>query len=92
MEFVLAASGHVAGVINPASKNKRNFWIDGELGQGADHWLETANSVPGSWWSNWDEWLKAQGGNEIPAPNQTGSKDYPEIEPAPGAYVLARAN
>lgn len=92
IEFVLAASGHVAGVINPASKNKRNFWIDGELGQGADHWLETARSVPGSWWSNWDQWLKAQGGKEIPAPQETGNKDFPEIEPAPGAYVMARAS
>ena len=92
MEFVLAASGHVAGVINPASKNKRNHWVDGELGQGADHWLETARSVPGSWWNNWDQWLKAQGGKQIPAPEQTGSKEYPEIEPAPGAYVMARAD
>ena len=92
MEFVLAASGHVAGVINPASKNKRNYWVDGELGQGADHWLETANSAPGSWWPNWDQWLKTQGGKQIAAPEQTGSEEYPEIEPAPGAYVMARAN
>jgi polyhydroxyalkanoate synthase len=92
MEFVLAASGHVAGVINPASKNKRNFWKNGELGQGADHWLETAQSVPGSWWSDWDEWLKAQGGKQIDAPAQTGNEQYAELEPAPGSYVLARAN
>jgi len=92
MEFVLAASGHVAGVINPASKNKRNFWIGGELGQGADHWLETAHSMPGSWWGNWDEWLKSQGGKQIAAPQHSGNDEYQVLEPAPGSYVLARAN
>ena len=92
MEFVLGASGHVAGVINPANKNKRHYWINGELGQGADHWLETAESVPGSWWSHWDQWLKAQGGKEIDAPAQVGSEAFPEIESAPGRYVLARAS
>lgn len=92
MHFVLSGSGHVAGVINPANKNKRNYWINGELGQGADHWLETAESVPGSWWTNWDEWLKAQGGKLIDAPEATGSEDYAEIEPAPGAFVFARAS
>jgi len=92
MHFVLSGSGHVAGVINPANKNKRDYWVNGELGKGADHWLETAESVPGSWWTNWDEWLKAQGGKLIDAPETTGSKDYAEIEPAPGAFVLARAS
>ena len=92
MEFVLGASGHIAGVINPARKNKRNFWVKGETGQGADHWLQTAESVAGSWWPHWDQWLKSQGGKDIPAPEQVGNNDYPEIEPAPGAYVFAKSN
>ena len=63
-EFVLGASGHIAGVINPPAKKKRSYWINGEFGQGAAHWLETAQSQPGSWWPHWNEWLKKQGGSE----------------------------
>ncbi len=92
MQFVLAASGHVAGVINPANKNKRHYWIDGELGLGADHWLETASSEAGSWWPHWDQWLKAQGGKLVDAPARVGSDDYPELEAAPGSFVFAKAS
>ncbi len=87
IEFVLAASGHVAGVINHPSKNKRSYWCNGELGRSADHWLENAERVPGSWWPHWSDWLKRQGGEIIDAPTQTGSDLFPELEPAPGAYV-----
>ena len=91
VEFVLAASGHVAGVINPANKNKRHFWKDGELGKGDEHWLGTATEVPGSWWTHWDEWLKAQGGELIDAPAELGNDKYVELEPAPGSFVLAKS-
>lgn len=90
VEFVLAASGHVAGVINPANKNKRNFWVDGKLGEGDDRWLETATEVQGSWWPHWDKWLKAQGGKMIDAPKELGNEKYAELEPAPGSFILAR--
>jgi hypothetical protein len=59
---------------------------------GADHWLKTAQKAPGGWWSDWDAWLKALGGKQVPAPTQTGNAEYTEIEPASGSFVLARAN
>ncbi|ALG66669.1 PHA/PHB synthase family protein [Beggiatoa leptomitoformis] len=92
LEFVLGASGHIAGVINPASKNKRNYWMGGEKGKGAAHWLDTAQSQKGSWWNHWSQWLKAQGGEQVPAPKELGSKDYAVIEPAPGRYVAKRVD
>jgi len=92
IEFVLAASGHVAGVINPANKNKRHFWKEGELGKGADNWLETATEVSGSWWPHWDAWLKSNGDKTIAAPTKLGTDKYPELEPAPGSFVLAKAS
>lgn len=90
VEFVLGASGHVAGVINPASKNRRNYWIKGELGKGSDHWLETAERVEGSWWPNWSEWQKKRGGKKVDAPADYGNADNKAIEAAPGRYVTVR--
>ena len=90
VEFVLGGSGHIAGVINPPAKNKRNFWSDGELGQGADHWLETATDHPGSWWSHWNEWLDQQDSKQVPAREIGSHSEYQEIVPAPGDYVRVR--
>jgi polyhydroxyalkanoate synthase subunit PhaC len=91
VRFTLAASGHIAGVINPASRNKRNFWINGELGK-PERWLETSREVPGSWWTDWSEWLKSQAGEQIPARATLGNAEFSEIEPAPGRYVKVRPN
>jgi len=90
VEFILGASGHIAGVINPPAKKKRSYWSKGEMNQGSAHWLETAQSHPGSWWPHWDEWLKKQSNNQMPAPTTLGNADYPVIEPAPGRYVKKR--
>lgn len=89
VEFVLGGSGHIAGVINPPAKNKRNFWTQGETGQGADHWLETATNNPGSWWDHWHDWLDAQDNKQVPA-RPLGHPEFPEIVPAPGEYVRIR--
>ena len=57
--FVLGASGHIAGVINPAGKNRRNYWVDGDQKGDAAHWMQTATEKPGSWWRDWSDWLDA---------------------------------
>ncbi len=89
--FVLGASGHIAGVINPASKNKRSFWTEGGPSGGADEWFEGAKEMPGSWWRDWAEWFAQHSGGERAAPKKLGNAKYPPIEPAPGRYVKARA-
>lgn len=90
LQFILAASGHIAGVVNPASKNRRNYWTSPALTENPEQWLAGAESVPGSWWGNWSAWLKKKSGKQVPARKRVGSADYPEIEPAPGSYVKVR--
>jgi polyhydroxyalkanoate synthase len=85
--FVLGASGHIAGVINPASRNRRSYWVDGDQGIGPQTWLRTAREVPGSWWTDWSAWLKGQSHGQVTARAELGSSDFPVIEPAPGRYV-----
>jgi polyhydroxyalkanoate synthase len=91
-QFVLGASGHIAGVINPVSKNKRNFWTGGKQGDDPEEWLASAKSEPGSWWTHWMNWLKPHAGEQLAAPKRPGNAIYKPIEPAPGRYVQARAN
>ncbi|HTS23984.1 MAG TPA: class I poly(R)-hydroxyalkanoic acid synthase [Casimicrobiaceae bacterium] len=85
--FLLGASGHIAGVINPPSKNKRNFWVNDRDAPDADQWLEAAESRPGSWWPTWTDWLGEEAGDEVPAPRSPGNRRHKPIEPAPGRYV-----
>ena len=87
IEFALSASGHIAGVINPASKNRRNFWLNPGLEQDGDGWLAAATPVPGSWWKHWADWLAQHAGREVEARGELGGAAYGEIEPAPGRYV-----
>jgi polyhydroxyalkanoate synthase len=89
--FVLGASGHIAGVVNPPAGNKRSFWSSNVRQQEADAWLEGAQEQRGSWWPAWSGWLEQyQGGKRI-APAKTGNAQYPAIEPAPGRYVKEKA-
>ncbi len=90
--FILAASGHIAGVINPPSRNKRSHWLNDDLGSDPQGWLEGAQEIPGSWWPDWDNWLKHHSSGTIPAPAQPGNQQYRPIEPAPGRYVKLKSN
>ncbi len=89
--FVLGASGHIAGVINPPAAKKRSHWVDGKLGGTAQQWFDSAKEVPGSWWGDWAAWLKPHAGKLVPAPNGYGDRTHKAIEPAPGRYVKAKA-
>ncbi len=89
--FVLGASGHIAGVVNPPAKNKRNYWTGGTAGGDAEHWFSTAESKPGSWWPVWSAWLDSRAGGKVAAPAKPGSRKHRRIEPAPGRYVKAKA-
>jgi polyhydroxyalkanoate synthase len=90
--FVLGASGHVAGVINPASKNRRSYWALDEYPQDPEAWLQGAAERPGSWWPQWAGWLAGFGGGWRKAPARVGNARYPAIEPAPGRYVKQKAS
>ncbi|HQR10578.1 MAG TPA: class I poly(R)-hydroxyalkanoic acid synthase [Casimicrobiaceae bacterium] len=89
--FVLGASGHIAGVVNPPHPPRRNYWTNELITDDADDWLQRATSVPGSWWPHWDDWLEGQGGARRAAPRHPGNAAYPPLMPAPGDYVRAPA-
>ncbi len=89
--FVLGASGHIAGVINPPAKGKRSYWTNTRLPAQADAWLKGATEHPGSWWPVWSDWLKPHGGKLVNAPKAPGSAKFKAIEAAPGRYVKAKA-
>jgi len=94
--YVLGASGHIAGVINPASKGKRSYWVNDKNGKAkpktAAAWMEGATEHKGSWWVDWARFLAEHGGKQVSAPAAPGSAAYPPIEPAPGRYVKVRAD
>ena len=93
--FVMGASGHIAGVINPASKGKRSHWIGSDKSFPADaqDWIADATEHKGSWWGDWSVWLAKQAGKKVAAPKNYGRARtaYRALEPAPGRYVKQRA-
>jgi len=90
MRFVLGASGHVAGIVNPASKNKRSHWIGAKPAADPEEWLAAAKERPGSWWTDWSTWLEGFGGERVEARTRLGNAKFKLIEPAPGRYVKHR--
>lgn len=89
--FVLGASGHIAGVINPPQPPRRNYWTNDLITDAPDEWFARAESVPGSWWPHWAQWLAGHGGARHAAPRAAGNAEHPPLEPAPGTYVRAVA-
>jgi polyhydroxyalkanoate synthase len=91
MRFVLSGSGHIAGVVNPPSKTKYQYWT-GEMphGQDLEGWVRAATEHPGSWWTDWIAWIRAQDAEEVDARTPGGGVVAP-IEDAPGSYVKVRS-
>jgi polyhydroxyalkanoate synthase len=102
--FVLGASGHIAGVINPPAKKKRNYWTLARTGASdapggparldadPDSWFDAAESIPGSWWPAWISWLAPHGGRRVAASKKPGNAEFTPIEEAPGSYVKEKAS
>jgi polyhydroxyalkanoate synthase len=90
VRFILAESGHIAGIINHPARSKRAYWVN-ETGEaqwlGAEEWLEGATEHPGSWWVDWVPWLEQHSGKLVKPPPM-GSDEFPPIMDAPGTYVL----
>ena len=91
--FVMGASGHIAGVINPPAAKKRSHWVreDGKFPATQADWQAGATEQAGSWWADWASWLQSHAGKQIAAPKAYGKGKYKAIEPAPGRYVKAKA-
>jgi polyhydroxyalkanoate synthase len=91
--FMMGASGHIAGVINPPAANKRSHWVrnDQKFPAKVDDWIAGAKETAGSWWEDWATWLKTHAGKTIPAPKSYGRGQHKPIEAAPGRYVKAKA-
>jgi len=86
VEFVLGASGHIAGVVNPPGPKKRSYWSGPWPAASPEAWDEKSKETPGSWWPHWYAWLAARSGKKVAAKKQTKSK----LGAAPGTYVLEK--
>jgi polyhydroxyalkanoate synthase subunit PhaC len=90
VRFVLAGSGHIAGVVNPPDKMKYQYWTGPKpTSANLERWLSKAKEHAGSWWPDWFEWLKEQEASEVPA-RQPGGGSLTPIEEAPGSFVKVR--
>lgn len=87
--YVMAGSGHIAGVVNPPEAGKYQFWSDGPQDAEFDDWVAGAKETPGSWWPHWHAWIRAASDEEVPA-RKPGGKKLKPMEDAPGSYVRVR--
>jgi polyhydroxyalkanoate synthase len=88
--YMLAGSGHIAGVINPPASGKYQHWTNDKLPATLDEWQSDATEHPGSWWPTWDAWVSRYAGAKIPAP-KPGDGELKILGDAPGKYVLVKA-
>jgi polyhydroxyalkanoate synthase len=88
--FVLAGSGHIAGVVNPPAANKYGYWTNDQLPADPEAFLADAKQHPGSWWTDWAAWNASHAGDKVPA-RKPGAGKLPALEEAPGSYVKRKA-
>ncbi len=90
VRFVLAASGHIAGVVNPPASGKYSHWTKAQNPKDPMKWLTGAKEHPGSWWPEWYKWLQKYADKQIPA-RSPGDGKLKVLEDAPGSYVAVKA-
>ena len=92
LKFILAGSGHIAGVVNPPAAGKYQYWTGDSTSKSLADFVSSATEHPGSWWPNWLEWLTVQDASKVPAKGKRkpGSKNDKVLEDAPGRYVMTR--
>ncbi len=86
--FILAGSGHIAGIVNPPVKDKYGYWTNDDLTLSPEDWQAGAERHEGSWWPAWEKWLRKRSGKKTTA-RSPGSDAHPPLAPAPGTYVVA---
>jgi polyhydroxyalkanoate synthase len=91
VQFRLAHSGHIAGIINSPASGKGNYWKASSNLPDPDKWFASAQKIPGSFWVEWAAWLGTRSGARVPAPESAGNAEYPPLGPAPGTYVLEKS-
>ncbi|MFT5351486.1 MAG: polyhydroxyalkanoate synthase [Planctomycetota bacterium] len=89
VRFVLGKSGHIAGIVNPPAAKKYGYHTGSKVEVGATEWLEKAKSHDGSWWPDWNRWVKKYAGDKVPA-RTPGDGKLKIVEDAPGSYVRKR--
>ncbi len=90
VRFILAGSGHIAGVVNPPAAKKYQYWTNENLSPNVEDWLTGAAEHPGSWWPDWDGWLSKLSGEKVPA-RKPGDGKLKPLGSAPGSYVRVKA-